>query len=103
MSRFLVGLTGGIAAGKSTVADLLREAGLTVVDADLVVAELYQPGGAGAAAVRELFGDDYLTPDGGVDHQRLASAVFADPEARRRLEARVHPLVRRWFAEIWPS
>ena len=100
MSRFLVGLTGGIAAGKSTVANLLREAGLTVVDADRLVAELYRPGGGGAEAVRELFGADYLTADGAVDHQRLADAVFAAPDARRRLEARIHPLVRRRFAEV---
>ncbi len=100
MSRFLIGLTGGIAAGKSTVAGLLREAGLTVVDADRVVAELYRSGGSGAAAVAELFGDDHLTAEGGVDHQKLAAAVFADPDARRRLEARVHPLVRRRFGEV---
>ena len=97
MSRFRVGLTGGIAAGKSTVAELLREAGLAVVDSDRLVAELYRPGGAGTAAVTELFGDGYLAADGGVDHQTLAAAVFADPDARRRLEARVHPLVRESF------
>lgn len=100
MSCFLVGLTGGIAAGKSTVAELLREAGLTVVDADQTVAELYQPGGGGAAVVAELFGNDFLTTGGAVDHQRLAAAVFADPLARRRLEARIHPLVRRRFSRI---
>ena len=100
MSRYLVGLTGGIAAGKSTVAELLREAGLTVVDADRLVAELYRPGGAGAAIVAELFGDDLLGADGGVDHRRLAEAVFSDPMARRGLEARIHPLVRRRFAEL---
>lgn len=97
MSRFLVGLTGGIAAGKSTVASLLRDAGLTVVDADLTVAELYRPGGGGAAVVAELFGDEFLTAEGGVDHQRLAVEVFSDPVARRRLEARIHPLVRQSF------
>ena len=100
MSRFLVGLTGGIAAGKSTVAELLRQAGLTVVDADETVATLYRSGGGGAAVVAELFGDGYLTADGGVDHQKLAAAVFADPKARRRLEARIHPLVRREFSRI---
>ncbi|MFQ5349672.1 MAG: dephospho-CoA kinase [Thermoanaerobaculia bacterium] len=91
MSRFLVGLTGGIAAGKSTVASLLRDAGLTVVDADLTVAELYRPGGGGAAVVAELFGDEFLTAEGGVDHQRLAVEVFSDPVAR------IHPLVRQSF------
>ncbi len=100
MSRYLVGLTGGIAAGKSTVAELLRQAGLTVVDADRLVAELYRPGGAGAAAVAELFGDGLLGPDGGVDHPQLAAAVFADPAARGRLEAAIHPLVRESFRRL---
>ena len=100
MSRYLVGLTGGMAAGKSTVAELLRQAGLMVVDADGLVAQLYRPGGAGAAAVAELFGDSFLGPDGGVDHPRLAAAVFADPVARGRLEAAIHPLVRESFRDL---
>ncbi len=98
--RYLVGLTGGLASGKSTVARWLREAGFLVVDADRVVAELYAPGGDGAAAVERLFGAGYLTADGAVDRPRVAARVFADPEARRRLEAAVHPLVRRRFREI---
>jgi len=96
----LVGLTGGLASGKSTLAGWLREAGFLVVDADRVVAELYAPGGDGAAAVERLFGDRYLTADGAVDRPQLAARVFADPAARRRLEAAVHPLVRRRFREI---
>ena len=97
MSRLLVGLTGGIAAGKSTVAGLLRDAGLAVIDADELVARLYRPGAAGAAAVAELFGDEHLTAEGAVDHERLAAAVFHDADARRRLERRIHPLVRERF------
>ncbi|MEM8962611.1 MAG: dephospho-CoA kinase [Acidobacteriota bacterium] len=100
MSALRVGLTGGLASGKSTVADMFREHGLTVVDADRLVAELYQPGGAGAAAVRELFGDEAMTPEGAVHHPAVAQRVFADQEARHRLEAAIHPLVRRRFAEI---
>ena len=103
MSRFLVGLTGGIAAGKSTVAALLRDAGLRVVDADRLVAELYRPGGGGAAAVAELFGDAYLTAEGAADHQQLAAAVFTDADARRRLEGRIHPLVRQRFRQLTAS
>ena len=95
-----VGLTGGLASGKSTVARRLAEAGFTVVDADRLVAELYQPGAAGAAAVRDLFGDSVLTTDGAVDHAALAAIVFADDDARQRLETAIHPLVRRAFAEI---
>ncbi|MGE5234238.1 MAG: dephospho-CoA kinase [Acidobacteriota bacterium] len=97
---YRVGLTGGLASGKSTVAHWLAEAGFTVVDADRLVAELYRPAEPGAEAVRQLFGADVLTPVGAVDHVRLGALVFADPEARRRLEAVIHPLVRERFAAI---
>lgn len=100
MSRFLVGLTGGLASGKSTVAGWLEDAGFRVLDADRIVAELYAPGGRGAAAVRGLFGDEALTAEGAVDRPRLAEVVFADREARRRLEAAIHPLVKERFREI---
>jgi dephospho-CoA kinase len=100
MARFLLGLTGGLASGKSTVAGWLREAGFTVVDSDRLVAELYAPGGAGAAAVRELFGAEFLTAAGAVDHAKVAERAFADVEARKRLEAAVHPLVGQRFREI---
>jgi dephospho-CoA kinase len=96
----LVGLTGGLASGKSTVAGLLAGAGFKVIDADRLVEELYRPGGAGAAAVAELFGPAALDAAGAVDRAAVAARVFADPEARRRLEAAVHPLVRRRFAEL---
>lgn len=99
-ARFTVGLTGGLASGKSTVAEWLEAAGLTVVDADDVVARLYLPGGEGAARVRELFGADLLKSDGSVDAQALARRVFAEPEARQRLEAAIHPLVGREFARV---
>lgn len=95
-----VGLTGGLASGKSTVARWLAEAGFLVVDADGLVAELYQPGGAGAEAVRVLLGAELLDVAGGVDHAKVAERVFADPAARRALERAVHPLVRRRFEEI---
>lgn len=95
-----VGLTGGLASGKSTVAGWLRDAGFEVIDADRLVAELYLPGGAGAAAARHLFGDGVLTPEGGVDHAALAARVFSDPAARGALEEAIHPLVRRRFEEL---
>lgn len=95
-----VGLTGGLASGKSTVARLLAEAGFLVVDADRLVADLYRPGGAGAAAVCELFGPGALDAAGAVDRAAVAGRVFADDELRRRLEQAIHPLVRRRFAEI---
>ena len=95
-----IGLTGGLASGKSTVAAWLREAGFEVIDADRVVAELYQPGGEGAAAVRSLFGPEMLDSRGGVDHAKVADRVFRDPEARAALESAVHPLVRKRFEEL---
>ncbi len=100
MSRFLVGLTGGMASGKSTVAKWMHEAGFLVVDADRVVADLYAPGEPGAQAVRELFGATALTSDGAVDRVKVAERVFTDPEARRRLEQAIHPLVRHHFRQI---
>jgi dephospho-CoA kinase len=98
--RVLVGLTGGLAAGKSTVARLLAERGCTVVDADRLVAEIYRPGEPGARAVHELFGADLLDAQGAVDHRALAARVFTDAEARRQLEAAIHPLVRTRFERI---
>ena len=95
-----VGLTGGLASGKSTVAGWLRDAGFLVVDADRLVAELHQPEGAGAAAVRDLFGPDYLNEQGGVDHAKVGALVFADPAARHALEKAIHPLVRQRFVEL---
>lgn len=95
-----VALTGGMAAGKSTVSRLLREAGFVVLDADAVVAELYRPGAAGAEAVRALLGDEVMTAEGGVDHRAVAARIFADPAVRRTVEQAVHPLVRRRFAEL---
>ncbi len=100
MSVLRVGLTGGLASGKSTVARWLRDAGFEVIDADRLVAELYQPGGAGAQAVAALFGPGSLDEQGGVNHSKVAVRVFADPEARHSLEAAIHPLVRRRYEEL---
>lgn len=90
-----VGLTGGLASGKSTVAGFLKELGANVFDADEIVADLYRPGGAGAAAARELFGDSVLDAKGHADRLRIAEIVFRDPRRRHDLEARIHPLVKR--------
>lgn len=97
---FVIGLTGGIASGKSTVAGHLAEAGFTVVDADQLIADLYRADQPGAEMVRELFGEAALSEGGAVDHGAVAEIVFSDPEALERLEAAVHPLVRAAFAEI---
>ena len=95
-----VGLTGGLASGKSTVARWLGEAGFQVVDADRLVAELYQPGGAGTEAVKRIFGPEVLDERGGVVHAKVADRVFRDPEARHALEAAIHPLVRESFGRL---
>lgn len=100
MATFRLGLTGGLASGKSTVARRLAELGATVVDADRLVAELYSPGAPGSRTVAELFGQEFLNSDGAVDKPRLAARIFDDPAARARLETAVHPLVRRRFEEI---
>ncbi|MFN2238496.1 MAG: dephospho-CoA kinase [Thermoanaerobaculia bacterium] len=88
-----VGLTGGIASGKSTVAALLGELGCTVVDADRIVAELYRPGRAGHEALIGEYGRDILLEDGSIDRLRLAEIAFASPESAARLNALIHPLV----------
>lgn len=100
MTAFQVGLTGGLASGKSTVARWLAEGGLTVVDADELVAELYRPDQEGTLLVAELFGDRMLSETGAVDHQQLAELVFTDSVGRRELEARIHPLVGRRFSQM---
>lgn len=95
----LVGLTGGIGSGKSTVARMLQQRGAVVFDADVLAREAVGPGTPGHAAVIERFGANVLAPGGELDREALASIVFADPAARRDLEAIVHPEVRRLFAE----
>ncbi|MCA9543941.1 MAG: dephospho-CoA kinase [Myxococcales bacterium] len=89
----LIGLTGGIACGKSTVAQLLTDRGAAVVDADRVAREVVAPGSAGLAALAQAFGAEVLDPRGHLDRARLATLVFGDAAARRRLEAITHPLI----------
>jgi len=102
-----VGLTGGLASGKSEVASILRTLGAEVFDADAIVRDLYLPGAAGEAAARDLFGPAVLGADGRVDRAKIAEIVFRDPAARHALEARIHPLVQaeraRLFAEAEKS
>jgi len=90
-----IGLTGGLASGKSTVAAHLKELGAIVFDADAIVADLYKPGGRGALTAKQLFGDEVLDAEGRVDRARVAAIVFSSPRRRHDLEARIHPIVRR--------
>jgi dephospho-CoA kinase len=89
----LIGLSGGIGSGKSTAARLLEARGAVVLDADLIAHEILAPGGPAVGAVLQRFGPEVAGPDGGVDRRRLRSVVFADPAARRDLEAITHPLI----------
>ena len=98
-----VGLTGGVASGKSTVSAILTELGAVVIDADLLAREVVAAGTDGLAAVVEEFGPEVLGPDGALDRPRLGALVFADPERRRALEAIIHPRVRARAAEIEAS
>jgi dephospho-CoA kinase len=95
-----IGLTGGIGSGKSTVSALLVQRGAVLVDADLIAREVVQPGTPGLAAVVEAFEPGVLAADGSLDRPALAAIVFADPDARRRLDGIVHPLVRARAAEL---
>ena len=99
MTGRCVALTGGIACGKSTVAGCWRRWGADVLDADEVAHGLLAPGGECTGAVAQAFGPGVLGADGGIDRARLGRIVFADPEARRRLEAIVHPEVVRRMRE----
>ncbi|MFD2794814.1 dephospho-CoA kinase [Promicromonospora vindobonensis] len=96
---FRIGLTGGIAAGKSVATARLAELGAVVVDHDLLAREAVAPGSVGLAEVVEAFGDVVLTPDGSLDRPGLGALVFADAAARSRLNDIVHPEVRRLSAE----
>lgn len=95
----VVGLTGGIATGKSSVSKLLQAKGIPVIDADVLAREVVQPGTPGLSKIVEYFGKDMLLPDGTLDRKKLGSVVFNDEEKRQRLNSVVHPAVRR--AMLW--
>lgn len=98
--RLHVGLTGGIAAGKSAVAAELERCGALLVDSDALARLVLEPGTEGLAAVQDAFGDRVIAADGSLDRAALAQIVFADPAARQRLNGIVHPRVRRMAREI---
>jgi len=95
----VIGLTGGIGTGKSAVSRLLRKKGVTVIDADEATRAVQSRGTDGLRRLVEEFGPSILAPDGELDRARLAAVAFSDPEARQRLNAIVHPLVRAWMAD----
>jgi dephospho-CoA kinase len=91
---FVVGLTGGIAAGKTIVASQLAEKGAAHIDADRLAREVVEPGTPGLSAIAERFGDGVLRSDGSLDRPTLGAIVFSDPASRRDLEAITHPAVQ---------
>ena len=95
-----VGLTGGIASGKSTVSAILAELGAVVIDADALAREVVARGTPGLAAVVAEFGPGLLTPEGDLDRPAMGALVFGNPEARTRLEAVIHPLVHERSAQL---
>ena len=101
MNTRVLGLTGGVGMGKSTAARLLKKAGLPVVDSDDLAREAVQPGTEGLAEIADEFGEGFLKADGSLDRDKMASKVFQDEAARKRLEAIIHPRVRTvWEKQI---
>jgi dephospho-CoA kinase len=96
---FTVALTGGIASGKSAVAKRFEALGVSVYDADYAARVVVEPGSDGLASIVAAFGDEVLNPQGGLDRPAMRQRIFADPSARKTLEAIVHPRVRQWLLE----
>lgn len=92
---FVVGLTGGIGSGKSTVAERFAELGVPVIDTDVIARDLTVPGSEAVAAIRDAFGAAVMQEDGSLDRAHLRRRVFADSGARRTLEAILHPRIRK--------
>jgi dephospho-CoA kinase len=90
---FCVGLTGGIGCGKSTVAELFAGHGAGIIDTDAISRQLTQSGGEAIEAIRQSFGDEYITADGSLDRAKMRGLVFADAGAKQRLERILHPLI----------
>lgn len=94
MSKLTIGLTGGIASGKTLVADAFVERGVPVLDADQVARDVVMPGEPALGEIAETFGAEYLQADGSLDRRKLRQRVFGDPAALKRLEAITHPRIR---------
>ncbi len=88
-----IGLTGGIGSGKSTVGAMFAALGATLIDTDAIARELTVPGGAAIDSIRDAFGADFIDTTGALLRPKMREAVFADPDARKRLEAILHPLI----------
>lgn len=94
MSKLVIGLTGGIASGKTTVSDMFAKLGIDIIDADVIAREIVAKGTPALAAIVERFGDDILTPEQELDRQKLRTVVFSDSAKKDWLNALLHPLIR---------
>ncbi len=92
---YVVIITGGIGSGKTAVSDLLQARGAAIVDTDVISRDLTAPGGGAMPALIAQLGADIAAPDGGLDRDRMRKLVFSDPEAKRKLESILHPMIRR--------
>jgi dephospho-CoA kinase len=93
MQTLRVGLTGGIGSGKSTVAKILADCGAAVIDSDAIARQVTAPGGAAIDLIAKQFGTDFITPEGALNRDRMRQLVFGDEQAKKQLEALIHPLV----------
>ncbi|MDQ9171307.1 dephospho-CoA kinase [Oxalobacteraceae bacterium R-40] len=92
--RFTVGLTGGIGSGKSFVADMFGARGASIIDTDILAHQLTAPQGKAIPAIVQQFGSEFLTPEGAMNRSKMREHVFANPAAKKKLEAILHPLIR---------
>ena len=100
---FIIGLTGGIACGKTTASDFFADHGIEVIDADLVSREVVQPGQPALLTIVDLFGQKILDRDGQLDRKAMRDLVFSDTDKRKQLEAILHPVIRNRLAELLES
>lgn len=96
---FKLGLTGGIGSGKSTVAAMLARHGAHIADADAISRQVSSPGGAAIAPIERAFGASLIAPDGSLDRDAMRALIYTQPDAKARLEAIIHPLVRQGIAQ----
>ncbi len=96
---FKIGLTGGIASGKTTVTKIFAQHGVPIIDADIIAHALVQPGQPALTEIIDAYGTDIIQPEGGLDRAKLRQRVFSDPSQRHRLEAILHPRIRQTMLE----
>lgn len=94
MSKYVIGLTGGIGSGKTTVSNIFAKLGIDIIDADVVAREVVEPGSAALAAIETHFGADYITQQGQLDRAKLRTRIFSNPVDKQWLNNLLHPLIR---------